>query len=156
MWATIGPMSFPRQQARTQRFTIGVPRSFEISPDGRRVAFLRGRDGIDTVVSPRAITVSTILQHVRRGRIRAAHSLSEGLGEVIEAEVLETSALAGRSLREAGLPEGVVIGALVRDDGFVVPRGGTVIRSGDLVVLFAKPGAVKKVERLFSVKLEFF
>jgi dipeptidyl-peptidase-4 len=41
-------MSFPRQQARTQRFTIGVPRSFEISPDGRRVAFLRGRDGVDT------------------------------------------------------------------------------------------------------------
>ncbi|WP_150239358.1 S9 family peptidase [Nocardiopsis quinghaiensis] len=41
-------MSFPRQQARTQRFTIGVPRAFEISPDGRRVAFLRGRDGVDT------------------------------------------------------------------------------------------------------------
>ncbi len=42
------PMSFPRQQARTQRFTIGVPRAFEISPDGGRVAFLRGRDGVDT------------------------------------------------------------------------------------------------------------
>ncbi|MFD6951959.1 peptidase S9 [Nocardiopsis sp. TSRI0078] len=41
-------MSFPRQQARTQRFTTGVPRAFEISPDGRRVAFLRGRDGVDT------------------------------------------------------------------------------------------------------------
>ncbi|WP_017570803.1 S9 family peptidase [Nocardiopsis halotolerans] len=41
-------MSFPRQQARTQRFTIGVPRAFQISPDGRRVAFLRGRDGVDT------------------------------------------------------------------------------------------------------------
>lgn len=41
-------MSFPRQQARTQRFSIGVPRAFQISPDGRRVAFLRGRDGVDT------------------------------------------------------------------------------------------------------------
>ncbi|MFC3997159.1 prolyl oligopeptidase family serine peptidase [Nocardiopsis sediminis] len=41
-------MSFPRQQARTRRFTIGVPRAFQISPDGRRVAFLRGRDGDDT------------------------------------------------------------------------------------------------------------
>ncbi|MDA0563029.1 prolyl oligopeptidase family serine peptidase [Streptomonospora sp. S1-112] len=40
-------MSFPRQQARTRRFTIGVPRAFQISPDGRRVAFLRGRDGDD-------------------------------------------------------------------------------------------------------------
>src|SRR5690606_662388 len=41
-------MSFPRQYARTQRFSIGVPRSFQISPDGRRVAFLRGRHGTDT------------------------------------------------------------------------------------------------------------
>ncbi|MUL39809.1 prolyl oligopeptidase family serine peptidase [Streptomonospora sp. PA3] len=41
-------MSFPRQQARTRRFTLGVPRAFQISPDGRRVAFLRGRDGDDT------------------------------------------------------------------------------------------------------------
>ncbi|MDF2096181.1 Trk system potassium transporter TrkA [Aquibaculum arenosum] len=112
--------------------------------------------GVDTVVSPRAITVSTILQHVRRGRIRAAHSLADGVGEVIEAEVLETSGLAGSRIREAGLPDGVVIGALVRNGAFVVPRGGTVIQAGDLVVLFAKPGAVKKVERLFSVKLEFF
>ncbi|MBB4929855.1 dipeptidyl-peptidase-4 [Lipingzhangella halophila] len=40
-------MSFPRQQARTRRFTLGVPRAFRISPDGRRVAFLRGRHGTD-------------------------------------------------------------------------------------------------------------
>ncbi|MBM3526355.1 MAG: Trk system potassium transporter TrkA, partial [Alphaproteobacteria bacterium] len=42
--------------------------------------------GIDAVVSPRAITVSSILQYVRRGRIRAAYSLREDLGEVMEIE----------------------------------------------------------------------
>ena len=42
------------------------------------------RLGIDVVVIPRAITVSTILQHVRRGRIRSVHFLREGFGEVIE------------------------------------------------------------------------
>lgn len=114
------------------------------------------RLGIDTVVSPRAITVSTILQHVRRGRIRAVHSLAEEVGEVIEAEVLETSALAGKSIRDADLPEDVIIGALVRDGAFIVPRGETTIRAGDLIVLFARPWSVKKVERLFSVRLEFF
>lgn len=112
--------------------------------------------GIDTIVSPRAITVSTILQHVRRGRIRAVHSLAEEVGEVIEAEVLETSALAERRIRDAGLPEGVIIGALLRDETFIVPRSETVIRAGDLIVLFARPASVKKVERLFSVRLEFF
>jgi len=41
--------SFPRQQARTRRFTLGAPRSFEISPDGSAVAFLRSRGGSDPV-----------------------------------------------------------------------------------------------------------
>lgn len=117
---------------------------------------LIGSLGIDTVVSPRAITVSTILQHVRRGRIRSVHTLSEGFGEVIEAEALETSSLVGVPLREANLPQGVILGALVRDGEVVIPRGGTIVQTGDLVVLFAATQAVKKVEKLFAVKLEFF
>jgi len=117
---------------------------------------LIGNLGIDTVVSPRSITVSTILQHVRRGRIRSVHTITEGFGELIEAEALETSSLVGTPLREAKLPEGVLLGAIVRDDQVITPRGGTVVRSGDLVVLFAATEAVKKVEKLFSVGLEFF
>jgi dipeptidyl-peptidase 4 len=39
--------SFPRQQARTQRFTLGIPRTFTVSPDGARVVFLRSRAGDD-------------------------------------------------------------------------------------------------------------
>ncbi|MFY9930519.1 MAG: prolyl oligopeptidase family serine peptidase [Streptosporangiaceae bacterium] len=41
--------SFPRQEARTRRFTLGVPRAFRISPDGARIAFLRTRSGDDPV-----------------------------------------------------------------------------------------------------------
>ena len=41
--------SFPRQEARTRRFTLGVPRAFRISPDGTRVAFLRTQSGDDAV-----------------------------------------------------------------------------------------------------------
>jgi trk system potassium uptake protein TrkA len=117
---------------------------------------LIGTLGIDAVVSPRVITVSTILQHVRRGRIRSVHTLSEGFGELIEAEALETSSLVGVSIREAKLPAGVVVAALVRDESIVIPRGDTVVRAGDLVVIFASTEAVKKVEKIFSVKLEFF
>lgn len=52
-------MSFPRQQARTQRFTIGVPRAFQISPDGERVTFLRGRDGTDRATCLWSYSVET-------------------------------------------------------------------------------------------------
>jgi trk system potassium uptake protein TrkA len=117
---------------------------------------LMGTLGIDTVVSPRAITVSTILQHVRRGRIRSVHSIPEGFGEVIEAEALETSSLVGVTIRDADLPDGVLVGAIVRGDEVIIPRGDTVVRANDLVVIFAATEAVKKIEKLFAVKLEFF
>ncbi|WP_131741901.1 S9 family peptidase [Actinomadura roseirufa] len=42
-------ISYPRQSARTRRFTLGVPRAFQIAPDGTRVAFLRTRAGDDPV-----------------------------------------------------------------------------------------------------------
>ena len=112
--------------------------------------------GIDVVVSPRNITVSTILQHVRRGRIHSVHTLREGFGELIEAEAMETSPLVGAPLREADLPPGVLIGAIVRDGQVISPRGDTVIEPNDRVVLFAASDAVRKVEKMFSVRLEFF
>jgi trk system potassium uptake protein TrkA len=112
--------------------------------------------GIDVAVNPRAITVSTILQHVRRGRIRAVHALREGSGEIIEAEALETSDVVGRPLREAELPDGVIIGAIVRDGKVITPRADTVMRAKDRVVLFADVTAIKEVEKLFAVHLEFF
>lgn len=112
--------------------------------------------GIDAVISPRAITVSTILQHVRRGRIRAVHSLREGFGEVIDAEALATSSLVGRALRDARLPPRVIIGAILRKDGVIIPRADTVVEAGDRVVVFCSSDQVAKVERMFTVRLEFF
>ena len=112
--------------------------------------------GIDVVVSPRNITVSTILQHVRRGRIHSVHTLREGFGELIEAEAMETSDLVGVPLREADIPQGVLIGAIVRDGQVISPRGDTMIEPQDRIVLFAAADAVRKVEKMFSVRLEFF
>ncbi|MEE8204061.1 MAG: Trk system potassium transporter TrkA [Alphaproteobacteria bacterium] len=112
--------------------------------------------GIDVVVSPRDVTVSTILQHVRRGRIRAVHSIREGLAELIEAEALETSPLVGTPLRDINLPQGIIVGAIVRGDTVIIPRGDSVVNANDRVVIFAAAGLVKKVEKMFSVRLEFF
>jgi trk system potassium uptake protein TrkA len=112
--------------------------------------------GIDAVVNPRASTVSTILQHVRRGRIRAVHSLRDGAAEVIEAEALETSPLVGVPLREVKLPVGMIIGGVLRGDNVIIPRGDTVVQVKDRVVIFALADVVKQVEKMFSVRLDFF
>jgi trk system potassium uptake protein TrkA len=112
--------------------------------------------GIDAVVNPRAITVSSILQHVRRGRIRSVYSVREDFGEVIEAEALETSPLVGQPLKDVRIPNGIIIGAILRGKQVIMPRGETVIEAKDRVVVFATYEAVKKVERLFAVRLDFF
>ena len=117
---------------------------------------LIGSLGIDAVVSPRATTVSNILQHVRRGRVRAVHSLGDDFGEVMEIEVLETARLVGTTIRDAKLPDGVIIGAIVRDEQVIIATGDTVLEKDDHVVLFAANDAVRDVERLFSVRLEYF
>lgn len=111
---------------------------------------------IDAHVNPRSVTVSKILQHVRRGRIRAVHALAEGKGEVLEAEALETSPLVGRPLREVETLHGMRIGAIYRKNDVILPRGDTVIQAKDRVVLFAEMDRVKRVEQLFRVSLEFF
>jgi trk system potassium uptake protein TrkA len=117
---------------------------------------LVGQLGVDAVVNPRGSTVSTILQHVRRGRIRGVHSVREGAGEFIEAEALDTSAISGKRIRDIRLPKGILIGSVVRDGEVLVPRGDTEIRARDRVVLFTNADLIKKVEKLFSVGLEFF
>ncbi len=112
--------------------------------------------GIDVVVSPRNITVSTILQHVRRGRIHSVHTIRDGFGEIIEAEAMETSGLVGMPLKETELPANVLVGAIVREDEVIVPRSNSVIQVNDRVVLFAAAEAVREVEKMFSVRLEYF
>ena len=105
---------------------------------------------------PGATTVSTILRHVRRGRIRDLQSIENGAAEVIEAEALETSTLVGKPIRDAGLPDGILIGSIVRGKEIIVPRGSTIIETGDRVILFAERDMVKDVERMFRVSLEYF
>lgn len=117
---------------------------------------LTGRLGIDAFLSPGSITISRILQHVRRGRIRAVYSIQNGLAEAIEAEALETSAIVGQPLRDLRIPDEVRIGGIWRHGRFIRPEGDTEIEPKDRVVIFAATGAVRDVEKMFRVSLEFF
>lgn len=112
--------------------------------------------GIDACLDPRSVTVSRILQYIRRGRIRSVYSLQNGQAEIIEAEALETSPLVGRPLSELHLPEGLRVGAVLRHGLMIVPDGKTCIQTSDRVVIFSLAAHVKQVERLFRVSLEFF
>lgn len=112
--------------------------------------------GIDAHIDPRMITVSSILRHVRRGRIRGVYPVLNGQGEIVEAEAMETSPVIGKPLRDAELPAGIRIGAMVRNDEVLIPDGSTQILAGDKIVLFVHEIALREVEKLFRVSLEYF
>jgi len=112
--------------------------------------------GIDATVNPRSVTVSRVLQHVRRGRIRGVHTIENGQAEVIEAEALETSPLVGKPLREVDLATGIRIGAIYRDHQVLMPDGDTQINARDRVIAFAMAERVRQVEQMFRVSLDFF
>lgn len=112
--------------------------------------------GIDAYINPRAVTISRVLQHVRKGRIRSVYAVQKGAAEVIEAEALETSPLVGRPFRDLELPAGIRIGALYRDGRVIRPDGNTKIKAKDRVVLFATAEAVRVVEQMFRVSIQYF
>lgn len=123
---------------------------------GLDVTSFGARLGLDAIIDPRAVTVSSILKHVRRGRILGVHPVLGGKGEIIEADVLETSPMIGDKLRDTELPEGVRIGAIVREGKIILPTGDTEIQAKDRVVLFALADQVQELQHFFRVSLEYF
>ena len=112
--------------------------------------------GLDISINPRAITVSSVLQHIRKGHVLAVHTIEDGEAEIIEAEVLETSAFVGQKLRQLNLPDTMRIGAIYRNDEVMMPRGNFEFKVGDRIVLFVLTDAVNEAENFFSVGLEYF
>ncbi len=112
--------------------------------------------GIDAVISPRDITISSILHHVRRGRIRSIFSLREGLGEIIEAEILESSPIVGNTINYLNNSKNLIVGAVIREEQVVIANDGLILRARDLVILFTLSSAIQEVEELFSSKGEYF
>ncbi|WP_116597371.1 Trk system potassium transporter TrkA [Primorskyibacter marinus] len=117
---------------------------------------LMGPLGIDAYINPRATTVSSILRHIRHGRVRAVYSIGDAEAEVIEAEVLSTSPISGQKIRDIDFPEGVLVGAVMKEGKVVKPAGGLRIDEGDMIVIFAMTSDVPEVERLLQVSIDFF
>lgn len=117
---------------------------------------LVGSLGIDVALDPRETTVSSIVRHIRRGRIRDLHSIYEGKAEIIEAEVLAGSEVIKKTIGELRMHGDVKFGMIVRDNETILPTPDTRMLEGDHVVVLAMADAVKTVEQLFSAKADIF
>jgi trk system potassium uptake protein TrkA len=110
---------------------------------------------IDIAISPKEITLGTLLAHVRRGDVVKVHSLRRGAAEAIEAVAhgsAQRSRVVGRTIEEIRLPRGSAINAIVRGDRVMMAHHDTLIEEDDHVILFvADRRQIDEVERLFEV-----
>jgi trk system potassium uptake protein TrkA len=112
--------------------------------------------GIDTVVSPRLSAVRAILQYIRRGKIISVAPLKGEHAEAIEAEALDTSDIVNVPLSQVKFPKGAIVGAIVRGEEIIIPRGDSIIMPKDRLIIFSLEKAIPKLEKLLTVKLEYF
>ena len=106
---------------------------------------------IDDLIDPRMNTVSSILKHVHKGTIENAYTISNGEYEVIEAEIIETSELINKDLKNSNLPEEIRIGAVLRDKKVIIPRSDFTFKKDDSVVFIAKKESISFVENIFRL-----
>ena len=112
--------------------------------------------GIDTVVSPRLSAIRAILQYIRKGKVICVAPLKGEGAEAIEFEALETSDIVNIPLSKVKFPKEAIIGAIVRGEEIIIPKGHNMIKPHDHLIIFALKGAIPKLEKLFTVKLEYF
>jgi trk system potassium uptake protein TrkA len=106
---------------------------------------------IDDFIDPRMNTVSSILKHIHKGTIENAYSILNGEYEIIEAEIIETSELVNKELKNSNLPDEIRIGAILRGDEVIIPRSNFVFKKQDIIVLLAKKDFLHVVENMFRI-----
>ncbi len=106
---------------------------------------------IDDLIDPRMNTVSSILKHVHKGTIESAYSILNGEYEVIEAEIIESSDLINKKLKDSDLPDEIKIGAVLRDKEVIIPRSNYIFKKNDIVVFIANKDQIPLVENLFRI-----
>lgn len=107
--------------------------------------------GLEKMISPRQVSISRILQHVRPGNIVGVHTVREQQAEVVELILSPQAPLVGMHLRDLDLPEGMMLGCIIRNGkGQVVMNDGdAILQAHDHIVLFSTQAAVGQISKLF-------
>jgi trk system potassium uptake protein TrkA len=96
------------------------------------------------------------MRYVRRGRIKALHTLEDGHAEVIEAEVSETSHMTNKTIEDLNLPDSIRLGAIIREGKILPLSSELVIKPYDHVIVLTSADQVRRVEQLFMVHVDLF
>ncbi|MGX2951242.1 Trk system potassium transporter TrkA [Ursidibacter sp. B-7004-1] len=127
----------------------------------QKMAYLHLIQGgtIDIALSPQQATISALSSHVRKSDIVKVASFKQGLVEGIEVIAhgdYSTSKVVGRTVGEIKLPQGAIIGAIVRNGLVIIAHKSTMIEENDRVILLINDKKqVNDIEKLFQISTFF-
>lgn len=133
----------------------GVSRTCALSQNPLFAESLGGL-GADNLIDPSAVIVSSILQQIRKGRVKADYFLQSGRGEILEIEAQKKSKIIGKTVAQVNKKTGICVGGIKRGDTFLSAKDDLIVKERDVVVLCVQQGFIKQVESLFSVDNLFF
>ena len=105
---------------------------------------------IGTIINKKAIAASRIYQMMLDADVMNVTFLMSANADVAEFIPKEGSKITQKQVKDLGLPQGMTIGGLVRNDQGMLVSGNTMIQAGDSVVVFCHGQNIKKIERLFT------
>ncbi len=108
--------------------------------------------GITKVIDPRKITVSKILKHVHKGRIESVYSIGNNQAELIHAQILKSSKLLNKNIKDSDLPDGMKIGLMKKSNQIIIPDKNTVIEENDEVLFLCMTEDLNNAEELFKIR----
>ncbi|MDP8246389.1 MAG: Trk system potassium transporter TrkA [Candidatus Hinthialibacter antarcticus] len=128
----------------------GAKRVISITRKPQYIPLLRFIEPIDVAINPRLSTINAIMRFVRKGKTLSMTTLADDRAEAIELEVVETSPLVGKKLKENPFPQNVLLGAIVRGDEIIIPKGEDALLAGDHAIMIALSESVGKLDDLFA------
>lgn len=105
--------------------------------------------GLDAVVSKQLLTVNAVQRFIRHQQIAAIANIPGLDAHIVELIAAEGSKITRKPLRDIAFPRNAIVGAILHNDEVIIPKGDTIIKPGDKVVIFTTPAAFHKVEKLF-------
>lgn len=133
---------------------LGVGRTLAIV-DEPELRQLFEQIGISVAVSPRMMTVNTILQYIHGKAQHGSVTMLQGV-RVMEVVVTKGLWMAGRDYGSVRFPKNAFIGAVIRDGKVMVPTRFDKVRTGDHMIINVGQDAIGKVERMFMHKSKWF
>lgn len=138
---------------------LGAKRSIALV-DNQTFADLVRDTSIDIIISKTRVTLSELMQYVRRGDVVAVHGVHNATSEVLEIiahGTPGTSRVIGQTISSIKLPKGSTVCAIVRGTVFLAASPDFVLQPEDRVIVFsADKHLMPKIEALFAVDVGFF